>query len=242
MKTVVISQPMYFPWVGIFEQIRLADVFVYYDDVQFARGFINRVQCKSSRGLHWLTVPLCKHSRDTRICDLCIKEDTGWRQKHIKSLECSLNGAPYVDDALSLVQNVLSQRELSFSEMLIEGMNKVCEYFNLGQGCQFYKSSELEVDGYKGDRIMNIVRHFNGDRYVTGMGALNYLDHEAFEREGIDVEYMDYKKLPYPQKFGEFTPFVTILDLIANCGRDGRKFICSGTQGWRELTGMQRGK
>ena len=38
MKTVVISQPMYFPWVGMLEQMRLADVFVHLDDAQFSKG------------------------------------------------------------------------------------------------------------------------------------------------------------------------------------------------------------
>ena len=55
---VVISQPMLFPWVGLFEQIRAADVYVHYDDVQFSKGsFTNRVQIKTARGPRWLTVP-----------------------------------------------------------------------------------------------------------------------------------------------------------------------------------------
>ena len=48
MKTVVISQPMYFPWVGMLEQMALADVWVHLDDAQFSKGgFFNRVQIKA---------------------------------------------------------------------------------------------------------------------------------------------------------------------------------------------------
>ena len=63
-KTVVISQPMFFPWVGIFEQIRLADIFVHFDDVQLPWGssFINRVQIKTKDGIKWLTIPIRKTS------------------------------------------------------------------------------------------------------------------------------------------------------------------------------------
>ena len=41
---VVISQPMFFPWIGMFEQIKAADVFLHYDDVQMPQGrsFISR--------------------------------------------------------------------------------------------------------------------------------------------------------------------------------------------------------
>ena len=56
---VVISQPMFFPWVGFLEQMRLADVYVHYDDVQFSKGsFTNRVQIKTPEGFIWLTAPL----------------------------------------------------------------------------------------------------------------------------------------------------------------------------------------
>jgi hypothetical protein len=48
-----ISQSMYFPWVGLLELIRLTDIFIHYDDVQYPRsrgGFYNRVQLKIARG------------------------------------------------------------------------------------------------------------------------------------------------------------------------------------------------
>ena len=59
MTTVVVSQPMLFPWVGLFEQIRLADVFVHYDDVAFSKGsFFNRVQIKTLEvGSKWFNGP-----------------------------------------------------------------------------------------------------------------------------------------------------------------------------------------
>ena len=34
-KTLVVLQPGYLPWLGFFDQMRRADVFAYYDDVQF---------------------------------------------------------------------------------------------------------------------------------------------------------------------------------------------------------------
>lgn len=235
MKTVVISQPMYFPWIGIFEQIRLADVFVFYDDVQFTRGFINRVQYKTPEGTKWITVPLQKHTRTTLICDLQIQEEEEWRKRHISCLKNSFPGAKFSDDALALATDSLYQPELSFADMLIEGIHRIRKYFSIEKPCLYYKSSELGIGGCKSVRIKNIVKHLDGKRYITGLGALNYLDHEDFEKENIEVQYMDYRKLIYPQKHGEFTPFITILDLIANCGKDGHNYICSDTVNWREL-------
>ena len=60
MTVTVISQSMYFPWIGLFDQIRLADKFIFYDDVQLTRGFYNRVQVVQANGTKFITVPLAK--------------------------------------------------------------------------------------------------------------------------------------------------------------------------------------
>jgi hypothetical protein len=73
------------------------------------------------------------------------------------------------------------------------------------------------------------------DVYVTGLGARNYLDHEEFAANDIAVRYMDYALTPYPQMFGPFTPYVSIVDAIANCGESVRDLVRSGTVCWRSV-------
>ena len=50
MKAAII-QSCYIPWRGYFDQIRRADLFIFYDDVQYdKRGWRNRNQIKTPRG------------------------------------------------------------------------------------------------------------------------------------------------------------------------------------------------
>ena len=64
---VVILQPSYIPWRGYFDQIRRADLFVFYDDVQYdKRGWRNRNQIKTASGKQWLTVPVYSHGAQTK--------------------------------------------------------------------------------------------------------------------------------------------------------------------------------
>jgi hypothetical protein len=235
MKRVVISQPMYFPWVGMFEQIRLADVYVHYDDVQFARGFMNRVQAKTADGWMWLTVPRVDASRGQLLKDIAVKDDEGWQRSHLTILEQAYKGAPHRDEMLELARSVLGLGVEMLADLAIASMDSCCEYFGLAPAQRFARSSELGIEGRGWSRLLAIVKRLGGDVYVTGHGARNYLDHEAFEREGVRVEYMDYRMRPYPQLHGEFNPYVSILDLVANRGRDGREVICSGTVPWREF-------
>jgi hypothetical protein len=233
---VVISQPMFFPWVGLFEQVRLADAYVHYDDVQFSKGsFVNRVQIKTARGSEWLTVPTASRRLGQEIRDVAINETDDWRAQHLAFLERSFHGAPFAADALRLAADVYARRATNMGDLTMASMEAVCAYFDFAPPSGFVKSSTLGIGGRSWERVLSIVKHFGGDVYITGHGAREYLDHDAFEAARVRVEYMQYERVPYPQLFGEFTPYVSVLDLIANRGVDGLAVIRSGTLPWREF-------
>ncbi len=236
MTTVVISQPMFFPWVGLFEQIRLADVYVHYVDVQFSKGsFTNRVQVKTAGGPRWLTIPLRDLHLGQHISTVQMAPGGGWRQSHLALLEQAYAKAPHLKDMLALASDVYSLDTESLAQFVIRSMNICLAYFGLEEGRTYVQSDRLGITGAASQRVLDIVRSVDGTVYVTGHGARNYLDHELFESHGVRVEYMDYRKTPYSQLHGEFTPYVSVLDLIANAGRDGREAIRSGTIYWREF-------
>jgi hypothetical protein len=231
---VVISQSMYFPWVGLLEQIRLADVFVHYDDVQLSRGFYNRVQVKTRSGTRWLTIPLQNHHRGQRIDEVTINGDE-WQRSHRDILRQCYALAPFLHDMLSLVDLLIEQPSASLAAVSRTSIFALADYFNLRAGRCFIDSQELGIGGSSTQRLLDITRAVGGTTYITGHGARNYLDHELFERAGVTVEYMSYRCVPYPQLHGPFTPYVTALDLVANCGPCGAAFICSGTIPWRKF-------
>jgi len=240
VTTVVVSQPMLFPWVGLFEQIRLADVFVHYDDVAFSKGsFFNRVQVKTETGSKWLTIPLRHFELGTAINAVYPDDSKSWRQSHLSLLKQVYAHAPFFHEMWRLVNEVYSRPAANLAEFTIEGIMAVCRHFGLDRGKQFVKSSEMDIPGDSTQRVLNVVRRLGGNIYVTGLGARKYFDHDLFENHGVAVEYMDYQKIPYPQLYGEFTPYVTILDLIANCGDVIAPYIRSGTVPWREFLQKQ---
>ena len=243
MTTVVISQPYLFPWVGLFEQIRLADIFVHYDDVAFSKGsFVNRVQIKTSRGSQWMSVPLAGRHLGDRILDLQSDDATDWRLQHLEELGRQYSQAPYFREMMQIAEIIYGrkQEQEKLVQLLVEALDAVKAYFGIAKHTQFYRSSQLPVFGRSSQRVLDIVRYFSGDVYVTAHGAKNYLDHEAFEAAGVSVRYMDYERCPYPQLHGSFDPHVSILDLIANCGQTGRQYIASTTIDWRDFMARQR--
>jgi len=233
---VVISQPMYFPWVGLLEQIRLADVFIHYSDVQFARGGVfNRVQIKTVRGSDWLTVPLRDQHRGQLISEVVIDERFDWRSKHREILRHTYRKTPYLSDLLSIFDDVVSAPVSNLADLSVASVMALAEYFDLTSNRRFHDSRDLGTSGSSSQRVLDLTIKVGGTTYITGHGASNYLDHEIFENAGITVQYIDYQLSEYPQLHGAFTPYVTALDLVANCGPEGSEVIRSTTIPWREF-------
>jgi len=234
-RNIVISQSMYFPWVGMLEQIRLADIFVHYDDVQYSKGsFTNRVQVKTAKGSTWLTLPLKDLRFGQLIDEVLIDDRFDWRARHRDILRQAYLKAPYRDEMLAVVDGVFSRELKTVADVSRHSMLALADYFGLGRR-QFIASRDLPVSGSSSDRVCDIVCHLDGEVYITGHGARNYLDHDLFEKNGVAIRYMQYERTPYPQLHGDFTPYVTALDLVANCGPSGAAFIRSSTTDWRNF-------
>lgn len=232
---VVISQSMYFPWVGLLEQVGLADIFIHYDDVQYARGFYNRVQIKTANGSKWITVPLSNHHRGQLIDEVLIDNQIDWRSQHRDALKQAYMKAPYRDEMLTLVDEVFSKSAISLSDVTRESIHALVRYFKLDTKVQFMSSSDMNIPGASSQRLHDLCVAVAADVYVTGHGARNYLNHDLFDRSGIKVEYMKYNMTPYPQLHGDFMPYVSALDLVANCGREGASVIASNSIYWKDF-------
>jgi len=230
---------MYFPWVGLIEQVRLADCFVHYDDVRFGRGFYNRVQIKTADGARWMTVPVVGNGRSQTIDETVVDHTVNWQRRHLEMLRHAYARAPYRDDMLELATRVFDATARTLAEVSRASLLALVDYFGLRQGVEFLDSRALGVAGASSQRLRDIVLGVQGTTYVTGHGARNYLDHALFEQAGIEVAYMAYELRSFPQLHGPFTPFVSALDLVANCGSEGRNVIASGTVGWRAFLSTQ---
>ena len=233
---VVITQSMLFPWVGMLEQIKLADILIHYDDVTFSKGsFTNRVQIKTLDGLKWLTIPLSNFKIGQKINEVQIDQGNKWKKKHLSMLEQNFSKTPFKDDALDIVNDVYKKNFRYISDLSKASMMRLCEYFNIDKKLKIKDILDLRIDGSSSKRVLETVKKVGGKTYITGHGAMNYLDHSIFEKDGIKVKYMNYQKFKYPQKYGNFTPFVSGLDLVTNCGKEGFKYIASEAIDWKDF-------
>lgn len=234
-RTLVVSQPMFLPWAGLFEQVRLADVFIHYDDVQLPQGrsFMSRVQIKSANGVSWLTVPIDRARSGKLLNEIVLVKSEPWRDKHLRTIRHAYARRPYFDLMFELAEKIYGYTTDHLAEFNIYATEQISTF--LGLTPSFMRSSMMNVTGASTERLVSLCEAVDCNVYVTGHGALNYLNHQTFEDKNISVRYMDYRKVSYDQGHGEFTPYVSILDAIANCGHGARDLLCSEAVYWRDF-------
>lgn len=233
MTRIVVSQPMFFPWSGLFDQVRLADIFVHYDDVALPQGrsFMSRVQIKTPAGSDWLTAPIMRDAK--LISDVALDDSQRWRVKHINTLRHVYADAPFAKDMIALVEDIYGAGHTLLADLNIAAIEGIAA--RLGLKPKFLRSSSLAVGASSTQKLIDICTRLGAKTYITGHGARNYLDHALFEKNGIAVEYMSYALAPYPQLHGPFTPYVSMLDPLANLGGGAREILTSKTVSWREF-------
>lgn len=225
--TLVVLQPGYLPWLGFFDQLMRADVFVFYDDVQYDKnGWRNRNRIKSPSGPHWLTVPVRVASLEQRIAETEIDNRQAWARKHVGSVRQFYARAPFVRRYLPELEELLARRWERLVELDVAVVELMCGW--LGVRRQLVRSSELRIEGERSERLLHLCERFGARRYLSGNAAQSYLDTALFARHGVEVVWQNYQHPVYPQQHGEFVPFLSTLDLLLNCGDESAAIISRG--------------
>ena len=227
MKTVVISQPTYLPWLGYFRLMKEADTYVFLDNVQFARrSWQCRNRIKSPTKWIWLTIPTF-HKGLSLIKDVEIDNSKPWARQHRKALQLCYGKAPYFAVHFPFFKSVYKKTWQTLVDLNI----KIIEYLasQLQLSPVYIRSSQLNIEGKRTDLLLDICRTLNADRYVSSIGAEEYMMEDdaipLFRDEGITVDFLEYKHPKYPQLFGAFVPGLSTVDCLFNCGPDSSKII-----------------
>lgn len=225
---VVILQPSYIPWRGYFDQIRRADLFIFYDDVQYDKhGWRNRNQIKTAQGKQWLTIPV--HSAGATegllIKDVKVDWSKPWANHHWKALTFAYSKTPYFRRYAPLLEPFFARRDPLLADFTIALTIALAREIGISQ-TRFMRSSELpDIHGEKTDRLIQILTRIGARHYISGPSARNYIEAEKFEQAGITLEYMNYHYPEYEQLYPPYDPYVSILDLLFMVGEQALSYI-----------------
>lgn len=229
--TYGIMQPYFFPYVGYFSLIDYSDRFIFFDTPQYiSHGWVNRNRILNAKGEPtYITVPIKKSSRETPINEIEIVNENGWKEKiYGQMITAYKKKAPFYKDVEAFLHYVLDEfNGILLSELNIRATIESCK--KIGVDCEFDVFSELNLDidpVYEPDEwALNITKALKGDVYVNPPGGQSFFDKSKYDKENIDLRFLESNLRKYVQRIGRFEPGLSVLDVMMFCKSDEIKEI-----------------
>lgn len=215
---VGIHQPDYIPWLGLFYKMYLSDVFIHLDDVQFSNEAAHNFNViKTPQGELRLKFPVEYHMGDL-INTVRPKYELKWREKHLKTMEMNYTKAPFFKTVFPELKDVFMADYPNVAALNIAINEYIAGKFGIKP--KFVIASKLGFETKREEKVVDLTLAVGGTKYISGNGARAYQTESYFADRGVELWYLDYKPIEYPQIRGEFLPCMSVLDYIFNCGYD----------------------
>jgi hypothetical protein len=226
MTLVAIHQPTFLPWLGWWDKLVRADVFVLLDDVQFPKKggtWINRVRLLVNSEPRWVTVPVDRTYHGTRsVREMRIDSSKPWRDEILRTLTASYGRTAHFDEVMPVVEEALDGDAVGIAELDERAIRRLAGPLGIDTS-PLVRQSDVGVTGSGTELLVDICRAVGGDGYLSGDGSEGYLVPELFDPAGLELRYQAFRPPRYPQQADRFVPGLSVVDALMNCGFEGTR-------------------
>jgi len=221
---LAIMQPYLFPYIGYFQLIQAADVFVLYDDVNFRKqSWLNRNRILLNGKEHLFTIPCKGISSYKRINEVQLDKDKKPFVKFKKLIEQAYSKAPNYINTKELIDNILDKNPTSISELGKNSIIEICEFLDikttiLTSSEGFSDSAEL----HKEHRIIDICKKMEATEYINAQGGQELYSKSDFAKQQIELNFLipDSDMIYNQINTEEFIPWLSIIDVLMHNEKD----------------------
>lgn len=230
MKTAVVLQPSFIPWLGYFEQMHKCNVFVYLDDVQYTKNdWRNRNRIKTKTGCQWLTVPVSFHLGQ-QIREAVMDSTSCWQKKLMQAIRTSYGRSSFFHLYFSELEILLTRQRNFLIDLNIDVTSWIMQKIGLDRNIVLSSQLPMETKD-RNMRLIEICKLLGCDGLYEGASGRNYMDLLLYQSHGIAVEFQHYAHPYYSQLWLReqgFVSHLSIIDLLFNHGPDSLGILSGG--------------
>jgi hypothetical protein len=220
---VAIHQPNFFPWLGYFDKIRRAEVFVLLDAVDYPRpgsggmgSWCNRTRIAMQSEARWITCPLRRMRLGSPILAAEIDDSQPWRAKLLRTLETNYRKAPRYLQTMVLLEPLIKAPETNLAAFNIAAIGAIAAC--LGLSSRLVLQSSLPYSGNATELLISLVKAVGGSAYLAGGGTGGYQDDALFGECGVELVKQDFVARAYGDPM-RFLPGLSVIDYLMQDGR-----------------------
>ena len=175
---VTIHQPEHFPYLGFFQKMKKADLFVVLDNVHYRKNYWGNRNwfTDENNNKSFFTVTVESKAHNKNINEVLVSPDPIWKKKLLTKLKLR-----YKYDFSEIYEGE------KLMDINMKGLHFCREKLHID--VPMVMASSLNVQGAKSDLILDILKEVKADHYISGMFGKEYLDEQAFMQNGISIEY-----------------------------------------------------
>lgn len=215
---VAIHQPNFVPWLGYFQKMKKADVFILLDNAQLpGKGLPNRNYIKGKDGKKvLLTVPIKKtNGVNSTYIDATPDYSIPWQKEHLNKIKDAYLKAPYFNKSYELIESVVLQKHDNLSKLNTVFIEKVCNLLEIKT--QLILASSMTEKGLqKNERNIDLCLQMGATTYLSGQGAKKYNDEKLYAQHQLNIVYQNFEFPVYKQLREVFIPNLSVIDILFN--------------------------
>lgn len=207
-------QPYFLPYIGYFQLIAEADMFVIYDNIKYTKkGWINRNRMLINGADAMFSLPLQHDSDKLDVVERNLAADFN-RDKLLNQFKGAYARAPYFSQTWPLIERIVRYEERNLFRYIQHSVVSIC--CHLGLETRIRISSDIGIDhGLQGqDKVIALCEALGADSYVNPIGGVGLYSGDAFRARGVRLEFIQSKPFEYPQLGSPFVPWLSIADVL----------------------------
>jgi WbqC-like protein family len=217
---VAIMQPYVFPYLGYYQLLKAADVFVCFDDVNFIKkGWINRNRILLNGAPYTFTIPIQGLSQNSTIRASMLADDQSWKAKLVGNIQHAYRKAPSFEAVFPQLQDLIRTAEGSIADLAEASLRMVVTYLQLPVSIHRSSTLAIPADVKAQDRIIQVAKAHKATRYINPANGAGMYSEDRFAQEGMELRFLRMNShVRYTQQgSGAFEPGLSMLDVLMNC-------------------------
>lgn len=206
------NQPYFFPYIGYWQLMNICDIYVISDSMQYTKqGYINRNNILINENRHLITLEVSGVHRKSLINEVKVGRNS---RKIIKSIFRAYRRGPYFEEVYPMLEEIFLNDEKNLAKYVGYSIERIVEYLNIDTKIIYLSDLQGETLLKGQDRVIDICKRLNADRYINSIGGQKLYNKEDFLKEGIKLNFIKTKDIEYKQFNNEFVPKLSIIDVM----------------------------
>ena len=211
-----IMQPYFLPYLGYFQLMQVADVFVIYDNIQYTKkGWINRNRLLVNGQPALFTLPLKRGSSSLDIAQRELADDfPDQAERILRRFEAAYANAPFHAETMPLLRDCLQFRDLNLFRFLLHALRRTAAHLRITT--PLIVSSSLSIDPAlrAADRVIATCRAIGATEYINPPGGHDLYHQERFAAHHLKLQFLHPHLPEYPQGKTPFCSHLSIVDVL----------------------------